>query len=137
MRWSAVAIMLATTLECAAGFQAATTPLRRPLSRRWLFPAPGEGLAAALAGGTVGVIGSVVAIEAKQRAVQKSKDCPYCNGTGSLICAACLGAGCPACNHMGSIVCENCKGRGRFIPTMLDSRASRDPESSAEDIGLL
>ena len=32
--------------------------------------------------------------------------------------------------------CENCKGRGRFIPTMLDARVSRDPETELEEIGL-
>jgi len=99
-----------------------------------------EGVASAVAGGTIGVLGSVVAIEMKKAKVQLSKNCPYCMGTGSLMCAACLGANdpsCPVCAGQGLVSCENCKGRGRFIPTMLDRRASRDPESAAEDIGLL
>lgn len=103
-----------------------------------------EGLAAALAGGTVGVLGSVLAIERKLQTVQESKDCPYCDGHGVLLCAGCLGTGlapdgspCPVCGGLKYISCENCKGRGRFMPTMLDSRASRDPESDAENIGLL
>lgn len=99
-----------------------------------------EEMVSALAGGTVGVLGSVIAIEAKKMKVQKSKECPYCNGRGSLVCAGCLSSdskNCAVCYGQGLIPCENCKGRGRFIPTMLDRRASRDPETAAEDVGLL
>ena len=45
-------------------------------------------------------------------------------------------APCPMCNGQCVHSCENCKGRGRFIPTMLDARVSRDPESELEEIGL-
>jgi DnaJ-class molecular chaperone len=68
-------------------------------------------------------------------------------GTGAITCARCLGSGvvmnaagesapCPMCNGQCVHSCENCKGRGRFIPTMLDARVSRDPESELEEIGL-
>lgn len=68
-------------------------------------------------------------------------------GTGGLTCAECLGTGtrtttagetltCGLCSGQGVHSCENCKGRGRFIPTMLDSRISRDPESELEELGL-
>ena len=40
------------------------------------------------------------------------------------------------CDGQKVHTCENCKGRGRFIPTMLDSRISRDPESELEEVGL-
>mmetsp|Transcript_30274 Transcript_30274/g.102902 ORF Transcript_30274/g.102902 Transcript_30274/m.102902 type:complete len:162 (-) Transcript_30274:22-507(-) len=106
-----------------------------------------EGLASALVGGAVGTIGSVIAIEAKKVKTLKSKQCPYCMGTGAITCARCLGSGvvmnaagesapCPMCNGQCVHSCENCKGRGRFIPTMLDARVSRDPESELEEIGL-
>ena len=101
-----------------------------------------EGLASAFLGGTVGAVGSVVAIEAKRVKVKKSKQCPYCDGTGAIACAACLGTGltdgepCRLCGGRTVHTCENCKGRGRFIPTMLDARVSRDPETELEEIGL-
>ena len=87
------------------------------------------------------------AIEAKKVKTLKSKQCPYCMGTGAITCARCLGSGvvmnaagesapCPMCNGQCVHSCENCKGRGRFIPTMLDARVSRDPESELEEIGL-
>ena len=59
-----------------------------------------------------------------------------------LACAACLGTGltdgepCRLCGGRTVHTCENCKGRGRFIPTMLDARVSRDPETELEEIGL-
>jgi hypothetical protein len=43
---------------------------------------------------------------------------------------------CKTCDARGVHTCENCKGRGRFIPSFLDKRASRDPESELEEIGL-
>jgi len=129
------------------GFQAAPPHGLRErghVRRRLFESSTTESIASAVAGGTVGVLGSVIAIEAKKAAYQKSKDCPYCDGSGSLMCAGCLGSGlaadgskCVVCSGVKAISCENCKGRGRFIPTMLDSRASRDPETAAEDIGLL
>lgn len=68
-------------------------------------------------------------------------------GTGGITCASCLGTGfvttsagervaCGMCDGQKVHTCENCKGRGRFIPTMLDSRISRDPESELEEVGL-
>mmetsp|Transcript_17049 Transcript_17049/g.53239 ORF Transcript_17049/g.53239 Transcript_17049/m.53239 type:complete len:139 (+) Transcript_17049:32-448(+) len=134
----------AVAIACAAipGASAfvSTVPGRGSSQLRVLESATSEEIVSAVAGGAVGVLGSVVAIEAKKMKVQKSKDCPYCNGRGSLVCAGCLGQGgpdCPVCFGVHVIPCENCKGRGRFIPTMLDRRASRDPETAAEDIGLL
>ena len=87
------------------------------------------------------------AIEAKKESVKSSKNCPYCEGTGSITCADCLGSttrmtaggevlACKTCDARGVHTCENCKGRGRFIPSFLDKRASRDPESELEEIGL-
>jgi len=146
--WTIVMTLVTARVDEVWAFSTTTTTLRRQRRRRveargLLSDLPPEGVSAAIAGGTVGVLGSIVAIEYKKRAVQKSKDCPYCSGRGSLTCAGCLGTGmvgdvpCPVCLGVKAIACENCKGRGRFIPTMLDSRASRDPETAAEDIGLL
>lgn len=117
----------------------AVSARREPVLQSVFDSAGTEEVVSAIAGGTVGVLGSVLAIEVKKMKVQKSKECPYCNGKGSLVCAGCLGesSDCIVCSGVRVIPCENCKGRGRFIPTMLDRRASRDPETAAEDIGLL
>ena len=118
-------------------------PAPRPTAPRFeLGHVTAEGLASAFLGGTVGAVGSVVAIEAKRVKVKKSKQCPYCDGTGAIACAACLGTGltdgepCRLCGGRTVHTCENCKGRGRFIPTLLDARVSRDPETELEELGL-
>mmetsp|Transcript_5359 Transcript_5359/g.13749 ORF Transcript_5359/g.13749 Transcript_5359/m.13749 type:complete len:131 (-) Transcript_5359:88-480(-) len=122
-RWLAVVVAAQSVAAFSVAHPKQTTmisPLR--------FMLTSEEVSCAMAGGTVGVLGSVLAIEAKKLKIQKSKECPYCEGVGSL----------PAGDGSGArVVCENCKGRGRFIPTFLDRRASRDPETSAEDVGLL
>jgi len=87
--------------------------------------------------------GSVIAIEAKRVKVKKSKQCPYCDGAGTITCAHCLGtlvaadgSPCHVCEGRGVHTCENCKGRGRAVPLMLDARISRDPENELEEVGV-
>mmetsp|Transcript_8282 Transcript_8282/g.27258 ORF Transcript_8282/g.27258 Transcript_8282/m.27258 type:complete len:113 (-) Transcript_8282:60-398(-) len=110
-----------------------------------------EGVASGLAGGAIGVFGSIMAIELKKAKLVRAKQCPYCTGIGNLMCASCCGSGknamdstsstatqcqCATCSGQGSISCQNCMGRGQFIPTILDVTVSRDPESAYEAIGL-
>ena len=139
----AAALFAALRARPAVSLQLPRRPAPRPTAPRFeLGHVTAEGLASAFLGGTVGAVGSVVAIEAKRVKVKKSKQCPYCDGTGAIACAACLGTGltdgepCRLCGGRTVHTCENCKGRGRFIPTMLDARVSRDPETELEEIGL-
>ena len=98
----------------------------------------GDIYASVCLGASMGVFGSIFAINVKKIKIMKDKECPYCCGSGNLKCAGCLGraTGCETCASLGCIKCENCKGRGRFIPTMLDQRISRDPETELEEFGL-
>jgi len=50
-------------------------------------------IAAAFAGGTVGVMGSLVAIELRRLNLKEKAQCPYCRGRGVLPCATCAGSG--------------------------------------------
>mmetsp|Transcript_4796 Transcript_4796/g.11278 ORF Transcript_4796/g.11278 Transcript_4796/m.11278 type:complete len:155 (-) Transcript_4796:276-740(-) len=102
----------------------------------------------AIGGGTIGVVGTIVALELKKREIKKKAECPYCLGGGFLTCAQCMGGrtvimksgggqqSCSCCDASGQVTCVNCKGDGRLVPTMLSSTASRDPESELEDIGM-
>uniref|UniRef100_A0A7R9U8V3 CR-type domain-containing protein n=1 Tax=Pinguiococcus pyrenoidosus TaxID=172671 RepID=A0A7R9U8V3_9STRA len=128
--------------------------LRRPptMTLEGLVVNTAGDVACAFAGGTVGVMGSLVAIEIRKLQQRKRNACPYCVGTGRLTCAVCWGAGkveiagaqgsqtvvvdCPNCAGKGQTTCVNCKGDGRLVPLMLDRRASRDPEDELEEIGL-
>jgi DnaJ-class molecular chaperone len=95
---------------------------------------------------------TLIAIEAKKKDVQKDNECPYCCGGGELTCAQCLGTGalvmsnentgkivsmaCPSCGGRAQVTCINCKGDGRSTPVFLNRRASRDPETELEDVGM-
>ena len=100
----------------------------------------------------MGVVMTLIAIELKKKAVTKDNLCPYCVGSGQLTCAQCCGTGtlvmsnqetgkevsmaCPMCGGRAQITCINCKGDGRSTPVMLDRKASRDPETEMEDVGM-
>ncbi|CAM9227648.1 unnamed protein product [Choristocarpus tenellus] len=106
-------------------------------------------------GGTVGVIGTLMAIQVKVSEVKELTECPYCRSSGQLPCGTCFGAGsvrvaqqagpntapdlvsvtCPECNGKTYITCINCKGDGRAVPNFLNKKVSRDPESEIEDVG--
>eukprot|EP00622_Pseudochattonella_farcimen_P003802 FR739049.1.p1 GENE.FR739049.1~~FR739049.1.p1 ORF type:complete len:132 (+),score=0.49 FR739049.1:56-397(+) len=108
---------------------------------------------AGVVGGSIGVMGTLTALEVKKRAVIESSKCPYCFGTGSITCAVCFGTGsmtvteastgksrvceCEKCSGMGMVQCVNCKGDGREVPLMLDTGRARDPESEFEDLGMM
>ena len=104
-------------------------------------------ISAGVAGGSIGVVGTLFALEFKKYEVRRRSQCPYCLGTGHLTCAVCLGDGyvlgqngarqsCPECEGVGHITCVNCKGDGKLVPAMLDTAISRDPESEFDDIGM-
>uniref|UniRef100_A0A7S2V166 Uncharacterized protein n=1 Tax=Fibrocapsa japonica TaxID=94617 RepID=A0A7S2V166_9STRA len=112
-----------------------------------------SGAAEGFAGGLVGCLGTLAALESKRSQVNSRKLCPYCTGKGTLTCAHCLGTGgilsinpdtgaelrvdCPECNSMGSVTCVNCKGDGRAVPLILDRKTSRDPENKLEEAGII
>lgn len=111
-----------------------------------------EHLSAGFKGGSVGVIGTLIAIQIKKQEVRKQNECCYCEGSGHLTCGQCLGAGemamfsvgsgssatigCPTCGGKTFITCVNCRGDGRLIPLFLDKTSARDPEDEFEEIGM-
>ena len=74
-------------------------------------------------GGSVGVIGTVIATQIKKGEVQERLKCVYCDGTGEILCGHCLGSPssvalktCDNCEDTGSVVCINCQGSGLSVP---------------------
>lgn len=86
--------------------------------------------AAAVAGGTVGVMGTLMALEVGRQRARQRKQCPYCKGSGKLPCGICYTVGalpsrsslqtaqeaCDLCKESGFVVCNHCEGEGRLIP---------------------
>eukprot|EP00184_Porphyridium_aerugineum_P008460 CAMPEP_0184692434 /NCGR_PEP_ID=MMETSP0313-20130426/920_1 /TAXON_ID=2792 /ORGANISM="Porphyridium aerugineum, Strain SAG 1380-2" /LENGTH=198 /DNA_ID=CAMNT_0027150267 /DNA_START=63 /DNA_END=659 /DNA_ORIENTATION=+ len=84
-------------------------------------------ISSAFAGGTVGAMGTLIALElSKQREIEKQQ-CPYCRGTGKLPCGQCYGLGatpepilgeveCECCHSHGAVECNHCEGSGRLLP---------------------
>ena len=82
-------------------------------------------------GGSVGVIGTVVAAQIKKGEVKERLKCVYCDGGGQIVCGHCLGTGvvssmddkgnlvvskCGNCESTGTVVCINCQGSGLSVP---------------------
>lgn len=82
-------------------------------------------------GGTVGVIGTIIAMVVKKTQVKERLKCTYCDGTGHIVCGVCLGRGtvkvqndsgqwvmqgCSNCESTGVVVCINCQGSGLAVP---------------------
>lgn len=50
-----------------------------------------------------------------------SSNCPYCMGSGLLLCGECMGrrytngTTCSKCHGHGTVVCMNCKGDGKMM----------------------
>mmetsp|Transcript_1159 Transcript_1159/g.2166 ORF Transcript_1159/g.2166 Transcript_1159/m.2166 type:complete len:206 (+) Transcript_1159:51-668(+) len=84
-------------------------------------------LGAAIAGGTVGCMITLITLEwSKQRSVER-KQCEYCRGTGRLPCGSCYGLSvhpdevlgetdCVNCSARGFCECNHCDGSGRLLP---------------------
>jgi hypothetical protein len=86
-------------------------------------------LASAFAGGSVGVLGTLVTLEVLQSRARERKQCPYCSGRGKLVCGRCFALGslpsarspggvapCQVCGHTGYVPCNHCDGTGRMFP---------------------
>ena len=104
----------------------------------WLELTEGGGLTFSLnavngfIGGTVGVLGTVVAAQIKKGEVKTRLKCIYCDGVGQILCGHCfgttklsymneegavvLGERCTNCEATGSVVCINCQGSGLSVP---------------------
>lgn len=82
-------------------------------------------------GGSVGVIGTVISTMIKKEEVKDRLKCPYCAGSGQILCGHCLSTGvvkyqmedgsigtktCENCEGTGSVVCINCQGSGISVP---------------------
>lgn len=74
----------------------------------------------AICGGTVGVMGTIIALEVRRQRVKERKQCPYCRGTGKLPCATCYSIGtvpsvtafsgqesCAMCSSSGYLQCNH------------------------------
>lgn len=74
----------------------------------------------AICGGTVGVMGTIIALEVRRQRVKERKQCPYCRGTGKLPCATCYSIGtipsitacsgqesCTMCSSSGYLQCNH------------------------------
>lgn len=78
---------------------------------------------AAFVGGSVGVVGTLVAISARRRAVRDRLACVICKGEGSIECGRCFGTGRGAdggrCAHClpspGRVPCVSCQGSGNSV----------------------
>ena len=99
-----------------------------------------EAFSAAFVGGTVGVMGMAFIVETRKLQDESLDMCPYCMGSGEILCGECLGSGlsmdaetgnqvqCSSCQGRKQVLCINCKGDGRNTPIILQSRSARDPD---------
>ena len=86
-------------------------------------------------GGTVGVVGTVLATQKKKAEVKDRLTCVYCGGSGTIKCGTCAGTGsllaegvtsftegvsatqaCGTCEGTSHVVCINCQGSGMSVP---------------------
>lgn len=71
-------------------------------------------ITAAIAGGTVGVMGTIIALEVRRQQVKERKQCPYCRGTGKIPCGSCYTIGAiPSGDAVtAQEACHSCSSRG-------------------------
>ncbi|KAI6674064.1 hypothetical protein NL676_001970 [Syzygium grande] len=104
-------------------------------------------IVASFSGGAVGVISTLMLIEANNVEQQEKKRCKYCNGTGYLACARCSASGvclsvnpilvtgaadrplqvpkterCPNCSGAGKVMCPTCLCTGMLMASEHDQR---------------
>ncbi|CAG9460870.1 unnamed protein product [Pedinophyceae sp. YPF-701] len=87
-------------------------------------------IVASFCGGAVGVLTSLMIVEANNIRVRKSERCVYCQGTGYLNCGACAGTGavedgaepCAQCGRLGKVMCTSCLCTGKQMATEHDVR---------------
>ncbi|KAK4529255.1 hypothetical protein CCYA_CCYA01G0112 [Cyanidiococcus yangmingshanensis] len=113
-------------------FQGQRHASQRPSGSLWCRAVLAIGvqeLASAFAGGSVGVLGTLVTLELLQSRARERKQCPYCSGRGKLVCGCCFAFGslpnekspggmmpCRVCGHSGYVPCNHCEGTGRMFP---------------------
>jgi len=112
-----------------------------------------ESAANGFIGGSVGVVGTVIAAQVKKDQVKGRLKCNYCEGTGQILCGHCLGTGtvsflgpsgeletqqCQNCEGTGTVVCINCQGSGLSVPDDFLQMLGDDDMGFSEDdfIGL-
>ncbi|KAK4523692.1 hypothetical protein GAYE_PCTG75G1588 [Galdieria yellowstonensis] len=94
-----------------------------------MIPPTVNEVASALAGGTVGVMGTLLVLEVVRQRIQEMRQCPYCRGLRRLPCGLCYGVGfipdascvssksdCENCGGQGLVICCHCDGSGRYLP---------------------
>lgn len=75
---------------------------------------------AAVCGGTVGVMSTIIALEVNRQKVKERKQCPYCHGLGTIPCGVCYSMGnvpsinmvsaqepCEPCGQTGYLKCNH------------------------------
>lgn len=97
-------------------------------------------IVASFCGGAVGVLTSLLIVEANNAKMQAKQRCIYCEGTGYLTCGNCLGSGtaaaegaaaasngapctCSFCSGTGKVMCTACLCTGKQLATEHDPRA--------------
>lgn len=91
-------------------------------------------IVASFCGGAVGVLSTLMVVEANNASQQAHRRCCYCKGSGYLTCGACVGkgsdgsCGCALCSGTGKVQCTSCLSTGRALATEHDPRI--DPFSS-------
>ena len=86
-------------------------------------------IVASFCGGAVGVLTSLLVVEANNAKMQAKRRCIYCGGTGYLPCGNCAGVGvvaggesCVDCAGTGKVMCTSCLCTGKQLATEHDPR---------------
>eukprot|EP00887_Chlorella_sp_A99_P000191 scaffold13.g191.t1 len=86
-------------------------------------------IVASFCGGGVGVLTSLLIVEANNAKRQAKQRCMYCEGTGYLACGACVGCGvsasgsvCAVCAGTGKVMCTSCLATGKQLASEHDRR---------------
>lgn len=90
-------------------------------------------IVASFCGGAVGVLTSLLVVEANNTKIQSKRRCIYCEGTGYLPCGNCVGTGtmeddngrlstCSFCSGSGKVMCTACLCTGKQLATEHDPR---------------
>ena len=102
-------------------------------------------------GGFTGVVGTLLTYELKRYKMKQRIQCPFCEGSGVLTCAACLKTGrtmsssgdpcvCGNCGGIGVVACVICKGEGTSVPVALQRKELALPgdefDLALEEMGI-
>lgn len=86
-------------------------------------------IVASFCGGAVGVLTSLLVVEANNTKMQAKRRCIYCGGTGYLPCGNCASSGvvsggetCADCAGTGKVMCTSCLCTGKQLATEHDPR---------------